>query len=72
MKLKYREVCRQPYQNCHISAGFVDGHPVDSMYVRLKRTHHDKTTILMRPDEMAALAWCILGTLWSKEIGDLT
>lgn len=64
--IKLEIICSQPYQNCEISAGFVKGHEVDTMFIRFERPPEEPTTILMRPDEMAAVAYCINGVLWSK------
>jgi hypothetical protein len=63
--LAYEEMIAQPYANCVFSAGFVTGHPVDTLYLRLARGGEEPTTILLRPDEAAALAWCLTGALWS-------
>lgn len=62
------ELLSQPYQNCVFSGGFVEGHPVDTLYLRLAREGEEPTTLLLRPDEMAALAWCASGALWSEEM----
>lgn len=65
------ELVSQPYQNCVISAGLVKGHPVDTMFIRFERPLQEPITILMRPDEMAALTYCISGTLWSKLVSEV-
>ena len=62
-----RPVCRQPYANCYFEAGLVEGHPVDTMYLRLFR-EGKSTMIYLRPDEAAALAWVLNGALWSSLI----
>lgn len=61
----YTELISQPYANCVISAGLVEGHPVDTFYLRFDRNDESGLTILLRPDEMAAIAYCATGTLWS-------
>lgn len=66
--LTYRELIRQAYTNVVFSAGFVDGHHVDTLYLRLERDGEEPTTILLRPDEAAALAWCLTGALWSERV----
>lgn len=63
--LVYTELVSQPYSNCIISAGLVDGHPVDTLYLKFERNNETGLTILLRPDEMAAIAWCASGALWS-------
>lgn len=66
------EVNAQPYENCVFSSGFVSGHAVDTMYLRaIRDSGEDDWLILLRPDEMAAMAWLIGGTLWSNEMSRL-
>ena len=64
-ELVYTELISQEYANCVISAGMVEGHPVDTLYLKFDRTNETGLTILLRPDEMAAIAYCATGTLWS-------
>lgn len=65
----YQEVIRQGYlPNADISAGFVEGAGVDTMYIRFEKFER---MYLLRPDEMAALAWCAAGVLWSQHIADV-
>ena len=63
--LIFRELIAQPYSNCVISAGAVEGHPIDTLYLKLEREGKVDTFLLLRPDEAAALAWCLSGVLWS-------
>ena len=68
MEVTYHEAVSQLYANCKISTGFVEGHPVDTMYVRLERDTDGADgplMLLLRPDEMAAIAYCATGILWS-------
>jgi len=68
MQLKYKETVSQPYNNsCKhmISAGFVEGHPTYTLYLELKRQGEEPVYVLVRPDEMAAIAHCAGGVLWS-------
>lgn len=67
--LTYTEACRQPYTNCHFAAGFVDGHPVDTMYLEMERDGVTDVFLLLRPDEVAALVWVLSGALFSLHIG---
>lgn len=67
-KLTFTEVIRQEYDNCVFSAGNVEGHSVDTLYLKLERNGIVDTLLLLRPDEAAALAWCLSGALWSKLI----
>lgn len=73
MTLIYREILRQEYSENHaaFSAGFVDGHEVDTMYIRMEKDGEEPTTILLRPDEMACIGWLVTGVLWSNEVGKL-
>ena len=64
-------VGRQAYDNCYFEAGLVEGHPYDSLYVKLKRDN-EETVILFRPDEMLALIWVMSGALWSQKIADVS
>jgi hypothetical protein len=68
MDLTYREVIRQEYveNQCVFSAGFVEGHPVDTVYLKLEKGEEPPTTMLLRPDEAAYLAWLLNGVLWSE------
>ena len=63
--LTFTELIRQAYSNCVFSAGMVEGHAVDTLYLRLERNGTVDTFLLLRPDEAAALAWCLTGALWS-------
>lgn len=68
--LKYDETIRQEYagNNCVFSAGFLEGHAVDTMYIRMEKDGEEPTIILLRPDEMACIAWMAAGVLWSHEM----
>jgi len=68
--LELQIVCSQPYSNCEISSGFVKGHPVDTLFIRFDRPPEEPTTILLRPDEMAAVSYCVGGALWSMLLED--
>jgi hypothetical protein len=67
----YEEVIRQEYENCVFSAGIARGHPVDSLYLKLERNGETDLFVIVRPDEMLALAWCATGVLWSAEMSKL-
>jgi hypothetical protein len=63
------EACAQPYQNCVFSAGLASGHPVDTMYLQLKRDGEpEPLTLLLRPDEAMAIYWALSGALWTHEM----
>ena len=69
----FRELIRQEYtgNNCVFSGGTVTGapHPDDSYYLRWSKDGEEPTMLLLRPDEVAAIAWICAGLLWSEFIG---
>jgi hypothetical protein len=67
----FREAICQEYSNCKFSGGFVGGHPVDTMYIQLEKDGVVTTSLLLRPDEVAAIAWIASGLLWSGAIADV-
>lgn len=71
--LEYYETIRQEYtgNNCVFSAGFVCNHPVDTVYLKIEKDDSEPTIILLRPDEMASIAWLATGVLWSHEMQKL-
>jgi hypothetical protein len=64
---EYEELCAQPYANCKFSAGKVEGHPVDTLYLKFERDMEEPTIILLRQDEALAVAWVLNGACWSME-----
>ena len=58
----------QPYQDCIISAGLVEGAGVDTVYLRFARDGEEPTTLLLRPDELLAVLYVGAGALWSAEL----
>jgi hypothetical protein len=68
-ELEFTELIRQEYANCCFSAGMVDGHPLDTLYLQAEKDGVITTQLLLRPDEMAAIAWIASGVLWSVTIG---
>ena len=75
--IRFVEVIRQEYSvnGCVFSAGFVMNHPnkVDTMYIRWVRTVENNYggMLLLRPDEMATVAWLASGVLYSENISNL-
>ena len=69
----FSELIRQEYtgNNCVFSGGMVEGapHPADIYYLRWSKDGVDATMLLLRPDEVAAIAWLCAGLLWSHTIG---
>lgn len=62
------EAASQPYQDCIISAGLVEGAGVDTLYLRFARDDEEPSTFLLRPDEMLAVLHVGAGALWSTEM----
>ena len=62
------QAASQPYQDCIISAGLVEGVGVDTVYLRFARNGGEPTTLLLRPDEMMAVLHVGAGALWSAEL----
>lgn len=74
IEIVYHETIAQPYANCKVSTGFVEGDPVDTVYLRLERDTDGEDgplMLLLRPDEMAAIAYCATGVLWSHLMEDV-
>lgn len=67
-KHTYTEHLRQVYAGGDVvfSVGYVEGHPVDTLYLRLARAGEEPTTWLLTRDEMASIAWLASGILWSE------
>ncbi len=61
------ELARQEYggNNCVFAVGLVDGHGVDTHYLWIEKDGEHPTILLLRPDELAAIAWLCSGALWS-------
>lgn len=64
----FTEIICQEYNNCKFSAGFVEGHPVDTLYFQAEKNGKITTQLLLRPDEMLAIVWVMTGLLWSEII----
>lgn len=71
--LRYTETIRQVYteNNCIFSGGFVEGHPHDTLYIKMERDGEDTILIHLRPDEMAVIGWIASGVLWSDIMGEM-
>lgn len=69
----YTELIKQEYagNGCKFSAGHVEGHPIDTIYLRLEKEGVEPTLILLRPDEAVSLAWLLNGAVWSKLMEDV-
>ena len=67
--LTFTELISQPYNNCEFSAGTVEGHPVDTLYIKWERGEGGRI-LLLRRDEAAAMAWCLTGALYGVLIDE--
>ena len=72
--LIFKETIRQEYgeNNCIIRGGHVEGKDkpsIDTIFLRLEKNGVEPTTLLLRPDEMQAIAWVATGTIWSHLMG---
>jgi hypothetical protein len=65
-KFVLKEMCSQPYSDTVFSAGLVEGHAVDTIYLKLAREVEEPTVILFRRDEALAVLWVLSGALWSE------
>ena len=62
---KFWRAVVQPYKNCEISAGLIEGLEPDTIYLRFDRDDEKPTTIIIRPDEAQAAIYVLSGALWS-------
>lgn len=69
VKIKYKQMNKQEYLNCKFSVGYVFGHPVDNMYLKLERNGEEPIIILLRTDEMSAINHITAGIIWSEAVG---
>ena len=58
----------QPYMDCVISAGLVEGIEPVRFYLCFKRDDDEPLTIFMREDEIAAVLHVCSGALWSATV----
>ncbi len=65
--LLYTELIKQTYgdNNCKFSAGSVEGHPIDTVYLAWAKDGDDGGCLLLTPDELAAISWVANGAVWS-------
>lgn len=68
--LHFIEIISQEYgaNHCKFSAGAVEGHPVDTVYLRWGKDGDEGGMLLLRPDEMAAIAYICAGMLYAVEM----
>lgn len=69
--ITYAECACQPYTNMVISAGkildgAVPGHERNTCYLRIESATEAETFVLLTDDELAAVAYCTGGVLWSR------
>jgi hypothetical protein len=65
--LLYTELIKQEYgdNNCKFSAGSVEGHPIDTMYLAWGKDGDEGGMLLLTPDEITAIGWVAIGAAWS-------
>ena len=61
------EMGRQPYTDTTFSAGLVQGHKHDTIYLKLERATNP-LTLLLRRDEALTIMWLLSGALWSEQM----
>ena len=59
------ELIAQPYTDARFSAGTVADAGVDTLYLEVERNGVRDVLLLLRPDEAAALVYCLAGALYS-------
>jgi hypothetical protein len=66
----YTELIKQEWDgnNQRFSAGTIRGHPTATVYLLTERAGVPATMLLLRPDELAAIAWCASGVLFSLNL----
>lgn len=69
--LTFTDIVKQPYTNCVFATGTIEGHPVDTVYLRWERDDGTGGMLMLRPDEMAAIAQLCSGLLWSVLVDEL-
>jgi dTDP-D-glucose 4,6-dehydratase len=57
------EMCAQPYNNCKFSAGIIEGHPVENIYLKIEGEGRETREFWLRADEAQAIAWVLNGAL---------
>jgi hypothetical protein len=67
------ELARQEYgnNNCVFAVGLAEGYPPDTHYLWIEKEDQKPVVLLLRPDELASIAWLASGALWSKLIGEV-
>ena len=66
--LTLEETGEQPYADARFSAGLVEDHAHDTIYLKLEREGEESLTVLLRRDEALAVIWLLAGALWSESI----
>lgn len=66
--LQFIEMCRQEYagNNCAFSAGMIDGHEIEEVYLKWGKDGDEGGLLMLRADELAAIAWVANGALWGE------
>ena len=56
--------------NLVVSGGVIHDHPVEHVYLKWQKDEDDGSMLLLKKDELAAIAWISTGTLWSVLMTD--
>ena len=70
-RITLHETGRQPYADAAFSAGLVEDHATDTIYLTLERGGEQPTTILFRTDEALSVMWLLSGAVWSEHIAEV-
>jgi hypothetical protein len=59
------ELARQEYgnNNCVFAVGLAEGYPPDTHYLWIEKEDQKPVVLLLRPDELASIAWLASNTL---------
>lgn len=63
---RFIEMCRQEYggNNCVFSAGLIENHPIEQAYLKWEKDGDRGGMLMLRADELAAIAWVANGAIW--------
>jgi hypothetical protein len=54
---------------CIFSAGLIEGHPIEQVYLKWEKDGDEGSMLLLRADELQAIAWVANGALWAYNYG---
>jgi hypothetical protein len=68
VKVIFHKAENQAYSNAIFSAGLIENHPIEKVYIKFERFGEEPETIVMRRDEALALMYSLIGALWSDSM----